>query len=175
MKETWKDIADMKGYMISSCGNIKSVDRTTQYPDGHIQKFKGRQLKTPLVGGYHSVTIKRRTYKVHRLVAKAFMPNPHNKPQINHINGDKADNRVENLEWVTASENTKHAYDNGLASMDKETRQKISNSYRQYSDNLSAEEKEEIYASRRGRKRSAEARKNISNGIKKGGKCVFGM
>lgn len=43
MKETWKDIADMKGYMISSCGNIKSVDRTTQYPDGHIQKFKGRK------------------------------------------------------------------------------------------------------------------------------------
>ena len=126
MKETWKDIADMKGYMISSCGNIKSVDRTTQYPDGHIQKFKGRQLKTPLVGGYHSVTNKRRTYKVHRLVAKAFMPNPHNKPKINHINGDKCDNRVTNLEIVTSSYNQKHAYATGLQKPQKNGARTIS-------------------------------------------------
>ena len=59
---------------------------------------------------------KKKHFLVHRLIAKAFIPNPDNKPQINHINGNSLDNRIENLEWVTDSENKYHAYQNNLKS-----------------------------------------------------------
>ena len=93
--ETFKKIEEFNNYSISNLGNVRN-DKT------------GRILKQYIKpSGYKQVQLGAKTTPqyVHRLVGKAFIPNNQNKPQINHKNGDKGDNRVENLEWVTASEN----------------------------------------------------------------------
>ena len=97
--------AKIKGwdYSVSSNGDVRN-DKT-----GKVKAL----VKSGT--GYAQVALysdeKHRKFLVHRLVATAFVPNPDGKPQVNHINGDKFDNRVENLEWVTASENQHHRYD----------------------------------------------------------------
>lgn len=98
--EKWKDIFDGT-YQVSDKGNVRRKD-------GLIRKIQ----KYP--NGYMFIAYKGKTYTIHRLVAEAFIPNPDNKEQVNHINGDKTDNRVENLEWNTQSENQYHAVKTGL-------------------------------------------------------------
>lgn len=105
MEEIWKTIENNPNYEISNMGNVRSVDRFVNC-NGGVAFKKGKILKNYLSKrGYYVVNLSIKQYKVHRLVAEAFIPNPDNKPQIDHINTDKTDNRVENLRWVTNKEN----------------------------------------------------------------------
>ena len=101
---------------------LKVLDLFSGYTireDGEIRSRFGRVVKQRHDGpGYARVELwqngKGRKYLVHRLLAQAFIPNPEGKPQVNHIDGNKANNALENLEWVTQSENQLHAYRAGL-------------------------------------------------------------
>ena len=77
---------------------------------GHVVKKNGEFCKLGLFNGYEVVSINHKKYKVHRLVAQAFLPNPENKPCVNHIDGNKQNNHYKNLEWVTHAENMEHYY-----------------------------------------------------------------
>ena len=114
MNEIWKDIEGYEGfYKISNFGRVKSLKRK----DTKGRTVRERILKPCIVDGYYSVTLYkdiRKIFKIHRLIAMAFIPNIENKPFINHIDGNKKNNSIDNLEWVTNQENIKHAFKIGL-------------------------------------------------------------
>lgn len=114
MQEIWKDIPETNGnYQVSNLGNVKSRhNKYTHKIDLEYHFLNPYTTKK----GYLTVKIKehKTSRVIHRLVAEAFIPNPNNYPQVNHIDGNKTNNRVENLEWCDNQYNTKHAFRIGL-------------------------------------------------------------
>jgi hypothetical protein len=118
--EVWKDIEGYEGYyQVSNFGNVKSLNRSIPNSRCGTVRVKERILKPRKNHkGYFCVLLMKNSIPsnrlIHRLVCMSFLPNEENKEQVNHKNGVKTDNRLENLEWSTQSENIRHAFDNGL-------------------------------------------------------------
>ena len=108
--ERWKVIEEFPEVLISNKGNVKSLSTL-------------RNRKTHINSGYELIVFENNTGRysrlIHRLVAQSFIPNPENKPCVNHLNGIKTDNRAANLEWVTYKENIEHAVKTGLIDYSK--------------------------------------------------------
>jgi len=124
--EVWKDVLDYEGkYMISNLGRVKSLKLRTIHREIIMTNGIG-------TNGYSEIKLwgldgKRKGHSIHRLIAKSFILNPLDLPCVNHINGIKTDNRVENLEWCTHKENTNHGFKNGLISKRKSAMTKHDN------------------------------------------------
>lgn len=132
MQEIWKDVKDYEGYyQVSNLGNVKSVERVISKIDfirnsKHIKKevknvemvVKERQISKCTRNGYNVVYFSKnnkcKSFQIHRLVALHFIDNPLKKEMVNHLDGNKKNNNVKNLEWVTVKENNQHAFNTGL-------------------------------------------------------------
>lgn len=106
----YKAIKGYEGiYEVNELGKVRSIDRIVECKDGRIKNYNGKELNQAMnQDGYAIVHLNKngitKIRKVHRLVAGAFIPNPDNLPEVHHLNHDRKDNRVENLQWVTSAE-----------------------------------------------------------------------
>ncbi len=106
MIEEWRDVVGYEGkYKVSNMGNVYGK-KYEKLLTPHIDKLGRKQVALCLDGGIKAI-------RVHRLVAKAFIPNPENKPQVNHLDNNPSNNNVSNLEWCTPHENTQHMLKQG--------------------------------------------------------------
>lgn len=118
--EIWKDVVGYEGvYKVSNFGFVKSLARETISKDGKRMPIKekilvGASIRYKFVLLYKDNKSIRKTRSIHRIVAMAFIPNPKNLAQVNHIDGDRYNNNVENLEWCDAFHNMQHCYRLGL-------------------------------------------------------------
>lgn len=147
MIEIWKDVFGYENaYQISNLGRLKSLERKvkTKGDAFRVKKEKTVKLKFNRFNGYlfHQLSINgiKKNFHIHRLVALAFIPKIENKPEVNHIDGNKSNNHISNLEWCTKSENMSHSYKtnlhkptkgsiNGMAKLTEEIVFQIKNEY----------------------------------------------
>lgn len=161
--EIWKPVVGYEGlYEVSSEGRVKSVFRTVPSKKGGSRTVPEKIKSFAEVNGYFVCPLyrnnKERRFMVHRLVAEAFIPNPEQKAEVNHIDGDKHNNRVSNLEWVTRLENVHHAIETGLAVQ----YDRHGNRNPMYGKHHSEAAKKAISAVHKGTTHSAEAKAKMS-------------
>lgn len=129
-EEIWKTVIyqgeEFSRLQVSNKGRLKNIKTGTIYKQ-QIAK-SGYCLVSLTLGSEAS----KKTFRIHKAVAETFIPNPENKPQVNHIDGNKTNNCVENLEWATNLENSHHAWENGLITAHKSERRKLSDEQVRY-------------------------------------------
>lgn len=108
--EEWRDVVGYEGqYMVSNIGRIKSLSRAVLGRALSMRVIKERiSIPIPHSGGYRLIALSNKREYIHRIVAKAFLPNPENKSEVNHKDRNKTNNNVSNLEWCTPLENMQH-------------------------------------------------------------------
>lgn len=111
MEEKWKIVEGFSKYLVSNKGRVKNVIRLKDLKFYDKDGYKKIEL-------INDDNVKKKVF-VHRLVAQAFIPNPNGKPQVNHRDGNKANNKFNNLEWCTAKENITHSIETGLTDFSK--------------------------------------------------------
>ena len=118
-EEIWKDVVGYEGlYEVSNLGRIRSLDRVVAHYTAGTAIRKGKMRSLSFDGNYLSVSFSRDgktvTRRVHRVVAEAFIPNPNNYSDVDHIDCNKLNNHIDNLRWCTSADNTRYARENGL-------------------------------------------------------------
>lgn len=118
--EIWRDVVNFEGfYEVSNYGNVRSVDREIKYEDGRVYSYKSKILSfNNTKQGYYSAHLYkncvRKNRKVHIIVAETFLPNPLGLTDVNHKDGNKLNNHVDNLEWTSRLQNMQHGFSTGL-------------------------------------------------------------